>query len=94
MSAFEYRGRDKFVHENVTVTVTCKPKPLHPSSATNWANDLYAIRLKFREEHEACYENSACLLTTNVTESSIEYLIFLRNALLQFEMLTIKGNYL
>ena len=69
MSEIEYKGRDKFVSEDVTVTVTCKPKLLYPSSATNWANDMYAIRLNFREEHEVCYENgnSACILTTNIT---------------------------
>lgn len=37
----EYNGRDKFVPEDVTVSVTCKPKVHYPSNATNWANDLY-----------------------------------------------------
>ena len=95
MSEIEYKGRDKFVPKDVTVTVTCKPKLLYPSSATNWANDMYAIRLNFREEHEVCYENenSACIPTTNITESSIKYLIFLRDSLLQFELMTIEGDY-
>ena len=95
MSEIEYKGRDKFVPEDVTVKVTCKPKLLYPSSATNWANDMYAIRLNFREEHEVCYENenSACILKTNITESSIKFLIFLRDSLLQFELMTIEGDY-
>ena len=36
------------MREDVTVTVTCKPKKFYPSSATNWFNDLYL----FPEEHE------------------------------------------
>lgn len=43
---------DKFVREDVTVTVTCKPKKLYPSSATNWFNELYSVRYLFPEEHE------------------------------------------
>ena len=35
-----YNGTDKIVREDVTVTVTCKPKKLYCSSATNWFNDL------------------------------------------------------
>ena len=48
----EYNRRDRYVPRDVTVSVTCKPKVYYPSNATNWANDLYASRLLFREEHE------------------------------------------
>ncbi|CAH3036319.1 unnamed protein product [Porites lobata] len=48
MKEVPYNGTDKFVREDVTVTVTCKPKTFYPSSATNWFNDLYL----FPEEHE------------------------------------------
>lgn len=48
MKEVPYNGTDKFVREDVTVTVTCKPKKFYPSSATNWFNDLYL----FPEEHE------------------------------------------
>ena len=52
MKEVAYNGTDKFVREDVTVTVTCKPKKLYPSSATNWFNDLYSVRYLFPEEHE------------------------------------------
>jgi len=52
MKEVPYNGTDKFVREDVTVTVTCKPKKLYPSSATNWFNDLYSVRYLFPEEHE------------------------------------------
>lgn len=47
-----YNGSDKFAREDVTVTVTCKPKKLYPNSATNCFNDLYSVRYLFPEEHE------------------------------------------
>lgn len=52
MKEVPYNGTDKFVREDVTVTVTCKPKKFYPSSATNWFNDLYSVRYSFPEEHE------------------------------------------
>lgn len=41
MEEVEHQGRDKFTPTDVTVTVTCKPKHVYPSSATNWANDMF-----------------------------------------------------
>ena len=52
MKEVPYNGTDNFVREDVTGTVTCKPKKLYPSSATNWFNDLYSVRYLFPEEHE------------------------------------------
>ena len=52
MKEVEHRGRDKFVPGDVTVFVACKQKHIFPSSATNWANDLFANRYIFRNEHE------------------------------------------
>ena len=52
MKEVPYNGTDKFMREDVTVTVTCQPKKLYPSSATNWFNDLYSVRYLFPEEHE------------------------------------------
>ena len=43
---------DTFSTEEVTISVNAKPKYYYPSSATNWANDLYKDRLAFPEEHE------------------------------------------
>jgi hypothetical protein len=58
-----YKNTDKFVRENVTVTVTCKPKKVYPSSATNWFNDLYSIRYLFPEEHEIGNDTESITLT-------------------------------
>ena len=52
MKEVEHRGCDKFVPRDVTVSVTCKPKHIYPSSATNWANDLFANRYVFQDEHQ------------------------------------------
>ena len=52
MKEVEHRGRDKFVPRDVTVSVNCKPKHIYPSSVTNWANDLFANRYVFQNDHE------------------------------------------
>ena len=48
----EGNGRDQFVTDDVVISVICKPKLTHPSTATNWANNMYPDRLQFRKEHE------------------------------------------
>ena len=57
------RDTEKFVQEDVTVAY--KPMKVHPSSATNWFNDLYSIRFLFPEEHEI--ESSTESITGNIT---------------------------
>ena len=52
MNEVEYKNTDRYVKEDVTVTVTCKPKLVYPNSATNWFNDLYRVRYLFAEEHQ------------------------------------------
>ena len=52
MKEVEYNETDRYVKDDVTVTVTCKPKLVYPSTATNWFNDLYRIRYLCSEEHE------------------------------------------
>lgn len=52
MNEVSYKDRDRYVKEDVTVTVTCKPKLVYPSTATNWFNDIYRIRYMYLEEHE------------------------------------------
>lgn len=67
MEEVEHRGCDKIVPTDVTVSVTCKH--IYPTSATNWANDLFANRYLFRNEHEmslevesdSCFRNRAIL---------------------------------
>ena len=52
MNEVSYKNTDRYVRDNVTVTVTCKPKLVYPSTATNWFNDLYRVRYLFPQEHE------------------------------------------
>ena len=52
MKEVKYNETDRYVKDDVTVTVTCKPKLVYPSTATNWFNDLYRIRYLYSEEHE------------------------------------------
>ena len=52
MEETEHDSRDKFALANATISVICKPKQTYPSSATNWANDLYSTRLDHPEEHK------------------------------------------
>ena len=61
----EFRGRDKFVRKDVTVSVTAKPKMVYPSNPTNWENDRYTIRLEFRKEHEE-HEEQVILPVMNI----------------------------
>ncbi|CAB4021976.1 Hypothetical predicted protein [Paramuricea clavata] len=63
MKEIRYKNTDKFVQENVTVTVTCKPKKVYPSSAMNWVNDLYSICHLFPEEHEIGNDTESITLT-------------------------------
>ena len=44
-----YKDRDRYAKEDVTVMVTCKPKLVYPSTATNWFNDIYRIRYMYPE---------------------------------------------
>ncbi|KAJ7384371.1 hypothetical protein OS493_022484 [Desmophyllum pertusum] len=52
MKEVSYKDTDRYVRDDVTVTVTCKPKLVYPSTATNWFNDLYRVRYLFTKEHE------------------------------------------
>ena len=58
MQEVSHDGNDMFKPEDVKVTVTCKPKYVYPSSATNWANDMFAVQYLFRKEHEQPEEDS------------------------------------
>ena len=90
MKETEHKGCDKFVPTNVTVNVTCKPKHIYSSSATNWANDLISTRYNFRSEHEVCDENYS--KTCSFQDIEI-FLIGLRDSVFQFQLMTIKEDY-
>ena len=95
MKEVEHRGHDKFIPKDVTVSVTCKPKHIYPSSATNWANDLFANRYVFRNEHEMPLEgvSETAVLDTFFLEDSLPYLIAMRDSVFQFELMTIEEDY-
>ena len=73
------------------MSVACKPKIISPSDSTNWANDLYADRLKFRDEYELPRSPE---LFENVSDNVIKTCIFIRDSLLRFELITIQDDYL
>lgn len=69
MDEIEHEDKDKFSPTDVTVTVTCKPKYVYSSSATNWANDLFSVRYLFRREHEL-QQKPNDMLSESVTHPS------------------------
>lgn len=89
MEEVEHQGRDKFTPTDVTVTVTCKPKHVYPSSATNWANDMFSVRYCMCKEHEVERE---CQLT--LPDEVLDVLVMLRDTLLQYELMSIPDDYL
>lgn len=91
MEEVSHDGNDMFKPEDVTVTVTCKPKYVYPSSATNWANDMFAVRYLFRKEHEQP-ENAN--LPNNLPDNMVDTLIMLQDSLLQYELITIPKDVL
>lgn len=95
MKEVEHRGRDKFVPRDVTVSVTCKPKHISPSSGTNWANDLFANRYVFRNDHEMPLEgvSETAVLDNFSLEDSLPYLIARGDSVFQFELMTIEEDY-
>lgn len=82
------KGRDTFSVKDVTVSVTCKPKIVYSSSATNWANDAYTDRLMFSEAHDI--PGSGVQETKDVRTN----LVFLKDSLKQFEIMNIKEDYI
>ena len=91
MDEVESNGDDKYSPADVTISVNCKPKSIYSSDSTDWANNLYANRLRFRDEHELplhASQEEADLV--NVPENFIETVIFLRDSLQQFEVMTIQ----
>ena len=90
MDEIEHQGKDiKFTPTDVTVTVTCKPKHVYCSSATNWAIDLFSVRYLFRKEHELQQEPNDIL-----PEEVLDILVMLRDTLLQYELMSIQEDYL
>jgi hypothetical protein len=81
--------RDTFATTDVTISVTCKPKVSYPSSASNWANDMYMDRMEFPEEHEL--EGTGLDSLSREVKTS---LVFLRDSLKQFKLMTLQEDYI
>ena len=94
MDCEDNHGDDRHSPADVTVSVACKHKIIYPSDSTNWANDLYANRLKFQDEYELPRSPEQKLLFENVSDNVIKTCIFIRDSLLQFEIMTIQDDYL
>ena len=95
MKEVEHRNSKSFVPTDVTVSVTCKPKKIYPSTATNWANDMVAVRYLYRDEHEISLStngNGGNILQV-IPGNIVPYVISLRDSLMQFELMNIKKDY-
>lgn len=92
MKEVEYKERDKFTLTDCTVTVTCKPKHIYQSTATNWQNDLFSVRYLYRDEHEVKTDATVNCCLTNLPERNICFLLWLRDSLLQYELMGIPGD--
>ena len=93
MKETEHKGRDKFVSDDVSVYVNCKPKHIYPSTATNWANDLFLVRYRFQYEHEMSAIEDSSTLNTDCLKKVLPYLVAVRDSIFQFELMTIKEDY-
>lgn len=91
MQEIEHQGRDTCKTTDQTVTVTCKPKYIYPSTATNWQNDLFAIRYLYRDEHEIKRDS---IITDEMPDHVVSYLVWLRDSLLQYELMSLPEDYL
>lgn len=92
MEETSHDGDDKFKPEDLTVTVTCKPKYVYPSSTTNWANDMFAVRYLFRKEHEHSKNaDEANILPDNIVDT---FIVMLQDTLFQYELMSIPDDYL
>lgn len=80
-------GRDRFSIEHATISVTCKPKILYSSSATNWSNDGYADRIQYPDEHEVAGTGH------ELPRSDMSPLIFIKDSAKQFLLTNIPKDY-
>ena len=94
MDHVDYYEDDKYIPADVTVSVTCKPKAIYSFDSTNWANDIYAHRINFREEHELPISLEQELLFKSVPENLTKTIIFVRDSLLQFEIMSIEDDFI
>ena len=94
MNHGDHHEDDKYTPTDVTVSVTYKPKAISSSDSTNWANNIYAQRINFREEHELPISLGQELLFESVPENLTKTIIFVRDSLLLFEIMSIEDDFI
>ncbi len=73
-------------------TVTCKAKCVYASTATNWFNDMYNIRVNHPKDHETPSTES---LPLHEIDSTIKMqLLKVRDRMLQFNLQTLRDDYI
>ena len=80
-------GQDRFSISQATINVTCKPKIIYSSSASNWSNEAYADRIRYPEEHEV--DGTGQDLPRNI----LSPLILIKDSAKQFLLSNIPEDY-
>jgi hypothetical protein len=80
-------GRDTFSILNLTISVTCKPKIIYSSSATNWSNDMSAGHIRFPDKHEVKGGRD------NLPRDIMTPLFFIRDSAKQFLMSSLPEDF-
>ncbi len=94
MKELWHEGKDSFSLMDCTVTVTCKPKYVYPSTATNWQNDIFATRYLFPEEHEIKPNVNSDMIAENLPRNIVSFLVWIRDSLLQYELMTLPDDFM
>lgn len=89
MHEIQHDGRDKYVTDEVAISVTCKPKLTYPSSPTHWANDMYSDRLLYPEEHEIKETGMQ-----GISRRDMNTLVVARDSCKQFLLMNIKEDFM
>lgn len=88
----DHEGNDNYSVSDSLITATCKPKHYYSSSATNWQNDMAAIRYLFREEHEIEGSTTTTFIE-KLPEVLLAHFVWLRDSLFQYELMCIPEDY-
>jgi hypothetical protein len=92
MKEVSHNETDVFSITNATVTVTCKPKHVYPSTATNWQNDIFAVRYLFPEEHEVTPDGNSHM--DNLPRNIVSFFVWINDSLLQYELMSLREDYI
>jgi hypothetical protein len=92
MKETSHNETDAFSITDATVTVTCKPKHVYPSTATNWQNDIFAVRYFFPEEHEVTSNGNSDM--DNLPRNIVSFLVWIKDSLLQYDLMSLREDYI